>query len=66
MKISLSPASVSNDIITEKMKSKLRTTIVIHTLLIGAKKKRITGMNNTTTAKKTAMSRANILMRAVQ
>jgi hypothetical protein len=64
--ISLSPASVANEIITENMKTKARTITAIHALLIGVKKNRMTGMNKTSTAKKTAMSRAIMLMRAVQ
>jgi hypothetical protein len=66
MKISLSPASVSNEIMTEKIKSNARTTTAIHALLIDVKKKRMTGMKRMITAKNTAMSRARILMRALQ
>jgi len=51
---------------TEKIKTKARTTIAIDALLIEVKRKRITGMNRTSTARKTTISRATLLMRAIE
>lgn len=66
MKISLMSASVSSEIMIEKMKSKTRITTVIDALLMEVKKNRITGIKRIITAKKTAISFATMLMRALQ
>jgi hypothetical protein len=57
------PASVRRDIIIEKMKTNERTTTVIQALLIEVKRKRITGMKRTETAKNTTISLASMSIR---
>jgi hypothetical protein len=62
----LSAAGVSKPIITEKIKQNARTTTAIHALLIEVNKNRITGMKRTSTAKKTTMRRAKVVMRDME
>ena len=62
MKISCMSASVRRDIIIAKMKTNARTTAAIQALLIGVKRKRITGTKRTVTAKNTTMSLATMPM----
>jgi hypothetical protein len=60
------PAFVRSVTIVEKQKTNARTTIAMQALLIGTKRKRITGIKRTNTARKTAISRATKLMRAIE
>ena len=63
MKISCMSALVRSDIIIAKMKMNAKTITAIQALLIGVKRKRITGTRRTETAKNTTMSLASTSMR---
>lgn len=50
----------------EKMKTNKRTTIAMQALLIEVIRKRITGISRTSTAKRTTINLAKVIMRAVE